>query len=83
MMTPEQRLRLVDDLIHSDTGFLADCLALDIAQGRYVTVKEKEFAELIMDLYTLVHPAFSGCEHPDWEAANEKMLEEFNRNNTK
>ncbi|MDP2654932.1 MAG: hypothetical protein Q8Q08_13000 [Candidatus Omnitrophota bacterium] len=72
-MTHEERLRLVNDLLNGDTAFDADCVELDLIHGKPVTKREKAFADLIMRLYKLVHPAFSSCGHPNWEADNANL----------
>lgn len=72
----EDRLRAVLHLVESDVGTEADCVKLDILQGRPVDEKTKGFAELITRIYTLVHPT-SGCgnKHEDWERENAELME--------
>lgn len=74
-MTPEQRIKVANFLLESDVGFEADCLFMP---GQQSTTKEKEFAELILRLYTLFHPVSSCCAgHMNWEAENERLLKEI------
>ena len=74
-MNDTDRLKLVRHLIDSDVAYDADCLSLDVMQGRPVTEREKSFAELITRIYTAVHPG-SGCLNPHeaWEKENVEDL---------
>ena len=77
----ERRLNTVRHLVESDTGFEADCVKLDLIQGRKVDKKTKEFADLITRIYTLVHPYLSRCKHKDWEDENEKLMSKYETKN--
>ena len=74
-MIADERLKLIRYLMDSDVAYDADCLALDIAQNRPVTQREKDYAELLGRIYIAIHPT-SDCQNPhkEWEAQNEEDL---------
>lgn len=56
IMTDLELLHKIDDLVSSDTAFDADCLSLEESSE-----KERMFAELIVEIYKLVHPYVHKC----------------------
>ena len=71
MLTADQRLNRINELLNGGVGFDADCLLLDVQLGRENTKKERDFAKLIIDIYKIAHP-HSGCKHEDWDSTTNK-----------
>lgn len=74
-MNHEKALKKVYKLIESDAAFEASAIQADIGMGKSVTEREKVLADLVGEIYKIVHPLFSKCKHPDWEEeTNQKTL---------
>lgn len=76
-LTKAQALEVVNSLVSSDAGFESDCVQMDVAQGREVSAREKTLADLVGDIYMVVHPMFSVCTHSDWEEKTREMYEKL------
>ena len=76
-MTPENRLALARDILSTDWAAVADDVKLDEAQGRPVTEHEKQMAQVISNLYRVIHPS-GGCMHTDWDEENQKNYDHQN-----
>lgn len=62
-LTNTQRLKAINKLLETDTAFEADCYRLGKGQNKDALL----FADLLMDVYRVVHPAFGGCSHEGWD----------------
>lgn len=60
-LSDTELLRAVSDLVESDAGFESDCVQLDFINGRKVSQREKTLADLVSEIYQVVHPRFSKC----------------------
>ena len=69
-MTDEQRLKLINYIMGGEVANEADELFLD----KKATKREQRFAELIMQIYRIIHPRFSPCKHSDWEGESKELL---------
>lgn len=67
-------LKLISSWIESDAGFESDSVKLDELNGRQVTPRERVLADLVSQIYRSVHPIFSSCSHPDWEAETDELI---------
>lgn len=70
-------LKLIAELVESDSGFESDSVLLDVVNGRFVTERERRLGELVGRIYQIVHPLFSDCQHKDWEKETEVLLKEL------
>lgn len=66
-LTPLERLQAALNRIQSDDAFEADCVHVDVAQGRKVSRRERVLADVVSDLYRILHPYNSNCSHRDWD----------------
>jgi len=70
-------LKLIASIVESDAGFESDCVKLDVLQGLQISEREKGLAELVSQIFRIVHPLFSECSHKDWEEETEKLIKEL------
>jgi len=76
-ITDKQLLELIAHLVESDAGFESDCVLLDQALGRKLSEREVILAELVGEIYKIVHPRFSDCGHYNWEKNTERLIKEL------
>ena len=77
-ITDRQLLKLISKLVESDAGFESDCAILDKIQGRKISEREIILAELVGDIYRIIHPRFADCPHSGWEAETRMLIKKFN-----
>lgn len=51
-------LKQVNEILYTDAAAESDWVHLDEAQGKPVTEREKALAEVITQIYHIVHPLF-------------------------
>ena len=74
-------LRLISAMVEGDAGFESDCVLLDVHLKRDVSKREKILAELVSEIYRVVHPLFSTCKHPDWEKETAEKIKSLTSQN--
>ncbi len=57
----------INEILSSDQAFDADIVSTDVVSGRETTATERRLADVVHEIYRIVHPLFSDCQHEDWK----------------
>jgi len=72
-MDDRQRLFLASRLVDCDA---TEDLSLWVARFKLATDRERAADQVLRQLFRLLHPLFSDCKHPEWDAENERLFAE-------
>lgn len=73
-MTDKQKIKLALHYVSLNNTW--EDVEIDLTTNVKVTDREKEMAQSLGDIYTLLHPS-KKCRHMEWEKGHEAMLDKL------